>query len=72
MSPCGELLFGCQCNGHRTPLRTFAEVEALHHQAVRRAQWSGHADDRIGRLWAAEVLLPGTVAKVVGQKMSAA
>lgn len=71
MSPCGEALMDCRCSGFPGAPRTAAEVEALHHQAVRRAQWSGHADDYQGRLWAAEVLLPGTVASVVGRRAAA-
>jgi hypothetical protein len=67
VSPCGEILFACRCGGIPCAPRTAAEVEALHHQAVRRAHWSGFAYDRLARLWAAEVLLPGTVAQCVGR-----
>lgn len=67
MTTCGPLLQDCRCNGFSTPPRTAAQVAALHREAVRRAQWSGHADDRVSRLWAAEVLLPGTVARLVGR-----
>lgn len=71
MTTCGSLLQDCRCNGIPTAPRTAAQVAALHHQAVRRAQWSGHADDRVSRLWAAEVLWPGTVARLAGRKVAA-
>lgn len=67
MTPCGPLLQDCRCNGFTSAPRTENEVAALHREAVRRAQWSGHADDRVSRLWAAEVLWPGTVAQLVGR-----
>lgn len=67
MSPCGSMLFGCRCVSGQPP-RTAAEVDALHREAVARAQWSGFADDREARLWAAEVLWPGTVARLAGRK----
>jgi len=56
---CGELLMGCNCGGFPSAPRTAAEIEALHHQAVRRAHWSGFADDRKARIWAVEALWPG-------------
>lgn len=37
MTTCGTGLWSCRCNGRRAPLRTQAEVDALHREAVRRA-----------------------------------
>jgi hypothetical protein len=37
MTTCGPGLWACRCNGHRAPLRTQAEVNALHREAVARA-----------------------------------
>lgn len=68
MSRCGRLLDDCRCGGFPSAPRTAAEVEASHRQAVYRAYASGFAYDLEGRLWAAEVLLPGTVAAVVGRR----
>lgn len=68
MSRCGPLLDDCRCGGFPSAPRTAAQVKALHREAVRRAHASGFADDREGRLWAAEVLLPGTVAAVAGRR----
>ena len=58
MSSCGPLLQDCRCGGIPSAPRTAAEVAALHRAAVRRAQWSGHADDRQGRVRAVTVLWP--------------
>jgi hypothetical protein len=54
---CGPGLFECRCGGYRTPLRTQAEVDALHHEAVRRAHASGFAAAPVPA-WVVAVLWP--------------
>lgn len=66
MTRCGEYLGACRCGGFPSAPRTTAEVASAHREAVRRAKARGWAD-RTSRLWAAEVLLPGTVAQLVGR-----
>jgi hypothetical protein len=68
VNTCGDRLDDCRCGGFSTTPRTAAQLKALHRQAVRRAHASGFAADREARLWAAEVLLPGTVAAAIGRR----
>jgi hypothetical protein len=57
VNSCGQQLWGCRCNGYRPALRTKAEVDALHAEAVERARWSGFANQLVPG-WVVAVLWP--------------
>lgn len=60
MIPCGPDLHFCRCGGYRAPLRTQAEVDDLHTEAVERARRSGFADAPVPG-WVVAVLMPGVM-----------